>query len=163
MKLSKCHLPLWFWHFVGTFHQYHHSQLHLFWGILHKAKIRFFHGEFCFGPKRDKPQKMWIVKSRQSRFQLRKRYKTTWEQAKPKIEKDVMFFIFLIALKILTVEAPTPNAKTSVKEVTVMATPERLKLSEITSTTFEFNGFSKLCRDCIMTNISSIPWENTSH
>ena len=49
------------------------------------------------------------------------------------------------------------NANTSVKDVTVIATPERAKVFEMTSEVFSFIGWSKLCKDCIMTNMSSMP------
>ncbi len=57
----------------------------------------------------------------------------------------------------LTVEAPTAKAKTSVREVTVIATPDLAKVFDITLTTSSVLSWSRFCKDCMITNISSMP------
>jgi hypothetical protein len=59
----------------------------------------------------------------------------------------------------ITVEAPIPKAITSVKDVTVMATPDRPKVLPNFCTRFSSLPIlgSALFQDCIITNMSSIP------
>ena len=58
-----------------------------------------------------------------------------------------------------TVTAPTPKAQTSVREVTVMATPAFLIVCPILSVRgrVDFCSSLKLLRHCMITNMSSIP------
>ena len=58
-----------------------------------------------------------------------------------------------------TVTAPTPKAQTSVRDVTVMATPAFLIVCPILSgkERVDFCSSLKLFRHCMITNMSSIP------